>query len=119
MKYRINVGYSIVVDAENEDIAIDAALARISVDPSLHINLGVEEAKNIPYPPSSFNVSQKISFYLELTENGVDIEQAQIILKRIEELKPDKNIVLTIKNNAIAEIKKLIEILKENENENN
>lgn len=119
MKYRINVGYSIVVDAENEDMAVDEALATISADPHLHINLGIRDEKDIPYPPASYNASESISFYLELTENGIDIEQAEIILKRIEGIEPDKDIVKIIKNNVIAEIKKLIEILKRRMNDEN
>lgn len=87
MKYRINVGYSIVADAENEDMAIDEALAIISNDPHLHIDLEIKDEKDIPYPPSSFNVSETISFYLDLIQNGMNKEEVKIVLDRITSIK--------------------------------
>lgn len=119
MKYRINVGYSIVVDAENEDMAVDEALATISADPHLHINLGIQDEKDIPYPPASYNAAESISFYLEIIENGVDIEQAEIILKRIEGIEPDKEFVKVIKEKVTTDVKNLIEILKRRMNDEN
>ena len=119
MKYRINVGYSIVVDAENEDMAVDEALATISADPHLHIKLGIQDEKDIPYPPASYSAAESMSFYLEIVENGVDVEQAEIILNRIEGIEPDKEFVKVIKEKVIADVKTIIEIMKRRMNDEN
>lgn len=116
MKYRINVGYSIVVDAENEDMAVDEALATISADPHLHINLGIQDEKDIPYPPSSFNVSESISFYLDLIQNGMNKEEVKIVLERITSFKNSSEnyseFELKIINVTIKQLHNLLSNLK-------